>query len=113
MSRKAVRLTNEWVFTNESSLLTTEGSAVRGEDECLPAGLHWEVFNPWKGNGSFYFKIPKSVVDKPTFQSSESTNEEKRNDVGPLLESSLSIKILRMDTPLPLCINSKILNKKC
>lgn len=67
-------------------------------------------FIPWKGNGSFYFQIPKSV-DKPTFQSSESTNEEKWNDVGPLLETSLSIKIPRMETPLALCIDSKIRKK--
>lgn len=46
-----------------------------------------------------------------TFQSSESSNEEKWNDVGPVSETSLSIKNPRPETPLALCIDSEILKR--
>lgn len=50
-----------------------------------------------------YFTISKSMIN-PTFQSCESTNEEKWNDLGPLSDISLSVKNPRPETPLsPLC----------
>lgn len=61
----------------------------------------WEVLTletEW-----LYFTISKSMIN-PMFQSRESTNEEKWNDLGPLSDISLSIKNPRPETPLsPLC----------
>lgn len=48
----------------------------------------------------------------PTFQSSESSNEEKWNDFGPVSETSRSIKHPRPETPLALRIDSKILKRE-
>lgn len=47
-----------------------------------------------------YFKISESMWINPTFQSSESTDEDKCKDLGPLPDFSLSVKNPRMETPL-------------
>lgn len=80
LSRKEVRLTNGSL---QVSLLYLQlrGKQFKEKMSASQQGCTGRFFNSLEREW-LYFQIPKSVA-KPTFQSSESTNEEKWNDAGP------------------------------